>query len=214
MNNAKLKQLLSEIRACKQQLERMEADEFFKTQTAPLKKELAELIATYQQQTKRDPLVLLARQDEKRRRNFLANWSQLKELRFSVGGYPGDYATGLAVILPKKVVLLQQPHSLIEGTPCLVNQLEREQFLTAVQACHLEDWQREYFNLQILDGTQWSLTCYYQGRKQTFTAEGSNDYPASYERVKNLLLAKDEAAKEVALNLMDQEAVTDFLTTF
>lgn len=47
MDNTKLKQLLSEIRACKQQLERMEADEFFKTQTAPLKKELAELIATY-----------------------------------------------------------------------------------------------------------------------------------------------------------------------
>lgn len=59
---------------------------------------------------------------------------------------------------------------------------------------------------------RWPVTT--KGLKQTFTVEGSNDYPASYERVKNLLLAKDEAAKEVALNLMDQEAVTDFLTTF
>jgi hypothetical protein len=52
-----------------------------------------------------------------------------------------------------------------------------ERFWRAVEIATVWQWENRYENLDILDGTQWSLKLKHQGR--TLSCYGSNAYPGS-----------------------------------
>ena len=52
----------------------------------------------------------------------------------------------------------------------------KDEFINGLKRIHIGEWKRDYENLDILDGTQWSLELYFSNDKKAVKIYGSNAY--------------------------------------
>ncbi len=69
------------------------------------------------------------------------------------------------------------------------NDVSKRDFLSSFRDLHTETWKSQYFNNNILDGTQWNLSVEYaDGEKEEF--HGSNEFPGNFESLLKLMKMK------------------------
>ena len=98
---------------------------------------------------------------------------------FNIGGFTGEcheieWKTGILWYRRAEGAYVWQPATQLSPSP-----EAWERFWQDVDAAGVWEWEKSYENLDVLDGTQWSLKLKYQGRR--LTAEGSNAYPGHGE---------------------------------
>lgn len=113
---------------------------------------------------------------------------QITKLFFEEGGFFGVPEFG-EIDLLNKTFKYSKGILDSEGSGSAVkNDLSEEQIKSLqkrIADLHLEDWQDEYSDNEILDGTQWSLKISFDNGKSK-EIFGSNKYPDNFEAMKKL----------------------------
>ena len=61
--------------------------------------------------------------------------------------------------------------------------MEPKKLISYLQKINLREWEPEYIDPCVLDGTQWTLILEFNGGEQSIEYNGSNAYPAEYKRL-------------------------------
>ena len=98
---------------------------------------------------------------------------------FEIGGYNGtchqvEFKAGKLEYRLAKGAYMWEPAIILQP-----DSGAWKRFWEAVEIAGVWKWKKSYENIDVLDGTQWSLKLKYQGR--SLTAEGSNAYPGHGE---------------------------------
>lgn len=64
---------------------------------------------------------------------------------------------------------------------------KKKDFLDALTALHVDEWEERYENLMVLDGYHWSLSIYFSNDHKAVKKEGYNDYPDNFDVFYQLL---------------------------
>lgn len=116
---------------------------------------------------------------------------------FYVGGMPGECAYSFEMTPQSMELIAVDSYDTfkpgaeeantrkreLDTTPEAFSELVKKLFLKL----HVADWQKEYCDNNILDGTQWELCIDFENACEPLCLSGSNAYPPYYERLLNLL---------------------------
>lgn len=105
-----------------------------------------------------------------------------------IGGYFGGY-TKYKYTISEEKVLFDVEHSLYLKPSNLpvYEPFTRKEFLQGIAAFHIGEWKQEYDDLNVLDGTQWSICIEYDGNREPVEISGSNAYPYNFEELLKFL---------------------------
>jgi hypothetical protein len=102
-----------------------------------------------------------------------------RKLELSIGGYPGPYFDvsfrngqllyGKSIAPGDNIELIEQP-----------DDKAWQDFLATIQKIDIWDWESSYDNLDILDGTQWSI--WITWGRYSVKSVGSNAYPDHFDK--------------------------------
>ncbi|WP_320164945.1 hypothetical protein [uncultured Trichococcus sp.] len=106
----------------------------------------------------------------------MTEYEKIKKIEESVGGYFGGY---YQVEIDLENNLVSWTHG-GEGEPANmalrnIRLATGKKFVEQMQTLDLLNWEAEYVNQGIMDGTQWHIEIVMDG--YTITKHGSNDYP-------------------------------------
>ena len=113
---------------------------------------------------------------------------KITKLFFEEGGFFGVPEFGEIDLLNKTFKYSKGILDSERSGSAVKNDLNEEQIKSLqerIADLHLEDWQDEYSDNDILDGTQWSLKISFDNGKSK-EIFGSNKYPDNFEAMKKL----------------------------
>ena len=105
----------------------------------------------------------------------------MKRFTFTIGGYFGGYRKRTYTISGEEV-LFDADHSLYGRPidPAAYKPFTREAFLQGIAKLHIGEWEKEYMNPHVLDGTQWSIEIEYENGHKPVQIYGSNAFPENF----------------------------------
>ena len=65
--------------------------------------------------------------------------------------------------------------------------MTKAEFLNGLRGLHLGEWQGEYNNYAVFDGTQWSLEIYFSNKREPAKFSGSNAFPDNFKELLRLV---------------------------
>ena len=68
--------------------------------------------------------------------------------------------------------------------------MPKDKFLKKLASLHIENWQEDYVNMDVMDGTQWGLEVHFSDGHQALSIGGSNAYPPKFKSLLRLLKIK------------------------
>ena len=63
----------------------------------------------------------------------------------------------------------------------------KAEFLQGISGLHIGEWKKEYEDLEVLDGTQWSIEIEYEDDRKPVYIRGSNAYPNNFHELTEFL---------------------------
>lgn len=117
---------------------------------------------------------------------FLNHIACIEKLIFTDGGFFDGHRT-TAVYFDGDQVVYEIKHSLSPAPFFPEVDLDKSEFIAELQSLHLEDWDREYVNPDILDGEQWQLTIRFSDKKRPLKIYGDNAYPPNFKKFQKLM---------------------------
>ena len=131
---------------------------------------------------------------KKRIQSFEESIPFIKEIEFRYGGWLIGYET-------RKITFKGEDLFLDVGYSCF-NQNRakpftqkfpgiKKDFLDALTALHIGEWEERYDNWNVLDGYSWRLNIYFSNDHKSVNKEGHNDYPDNFDDFYQLLKLED-----------------------
>lgn len=142
-----------------------------------------------------------------------------KHIKFTVGGFFGGYKTVEVALVKDKATYKILRNGLLnvdkKKSPALKVSVD---WLKKLDELKIFEWEKDYYNSKILDGTQWELT-FKDGRK-IYRGQGSNAYPENWEKfldwldelIPELEFVNRKRLEKVTLNYSRDEKVFETLT--
>lgn len=65
--------------------------------------------------------------------------------------------------------------------------MTKARFLEGIKALHIEDWDREYENIDVMDGEQWELIFHCSDLRRPIKIVGDNDFPPTFKKLQQLM---------------------------
>lgn len=121
---------------------------------------------------------------------FLNHVACIEKLVFTDDSFFDGYRT-TTVQFGGDQVVYEVKHSLSPAPSFPEIDLDKSEFIAELQSLHLEDWDREYVNPDILDGEQWELTIQFSDRKRPLKIYGDNAYPPNFKEFQKLMKSED-----------------------
>ena len=104
-----------------------------------------------------------------------------KYIKFTIGGYFDGYKTVEIFIGTKNVTYKILRNGLLECNKKKSPAVEvSDEWLKEFDVLNVFSWEKDYYNAEILDGTQWELI--YKHGRRLYHGHGSNDYPENFEK--------------------------------
>lgn len=72
----------------------------------------------------------------------------------------------------------------------------KKDFLEALTALHVGEWEERYINCNVLDGYSWSLEICFSNGHKAVEKGGSNDYPGNFDDFFQLMKLEDKDSKK------------------
>ncbi len=117
---------------------------------------------------------------------------QLVKITFEIGGYFGGVERRTLTFDGEQILVEREgfngfdpeldPKELYIG-------MTRTSLIDNLMELHIERWKEDYYNPEILDGTQWSLELEFED-KSVVEKGGSNAYPRNFKKLCKLLEMK------------------------
>ena len=104
-----------------------------------------------------------------------------KYIKFTVGGFFGGYKTVEIAIVDGTATykILRNGLLNVDKKKSPAKKVS-EAWLKKLDALKIFEWEKNYFDADILDGTQWELT--FKDGEKIYRGSGSNDYPEAWEK--------------------------------
>ena len=107
-----------------------------------------------------------------------------KNIKFTIGGYFGGYKT-IEIFIDGEKVSHKVTHSRdanfrFKLTPASTKPFNVKAWLAELDALNIFEWEKSYFNPDVCDGEQWSLT--FKDGKKIYEGGGSNAHPPNWLR--------------------------------
>ena len=131
----------------------------------------------------------------------------IKYIKFTIGGYFDGYKTVEVFIGTKNVSYKILRNGLFDFNKKKSPAVEvSEEWLKEFEELNIFSWEKDYYNYEILDGTQWELV--FKWGKKTYHGHGSNAYPEKFEKfldwldklIPEMEFVDRERLEKVALN--------------
>ena len=125
---------------------------------------------------------------EQKSLDFNRDLANVKKVAFTIGGYFDGYKTSIYTIEGNKV-LSEVKHTL-RFKPSFIPEycsFTKEEFIDALRNVHIDEWKKDYTDLNVLDGTQWELEIQFNGNRRPLHIYGSNAYPYNFMDLVELL---------------------------
>lgn len=110
----------------------------------------------------------------------------IQSIVIEYGGYFGGTEKrtitfeGEKILVEKEYMLrIPSPEELQEDSVDESRGMDKAEFLEALADFHLGEWEKEYEDLNVLDGTQWSVVIKFSSGK-AFKSNGSNRFPYNF----------------------------------
>lgn len=110
----------------------------------------------------------------------------IQSIVIEYGGYFGGTEKrtitfeGEKILVEKEYTLrILSPEELQQNPAEEFHDMEKAEFLEEFADLHLGEWEKEYENLNVLDGTQWSVVIKFSSGK-AFKSNGSNRFPYNF----------------------------------
>ena len=142
-----------------------------------------------------------------------------KYIKFTVGGFFGGYKTVEVAIVKDTATYKILRSGLLDidkkKSPALK---VSDKWLKKLDALKIFNWQKDYFNPEILDGTQWELV--FKDGEKIYRGSGSNDWPENWEKfldwldalIPQLEFVNRRRLEKVTMNYSRDEKIFETLT--
>ena len=121
-------------------------------------------------------------------KSFLGHLLSIKAVIFSIGGYFNGYeVTTVRFHADTTIYTTEHPFPPNEMDPNIREGITKAAFLEQFQALHIEDWNTEYMDDSVMDGTQWDLTIQFSDGHKPIEVGGSNAYPPNFNALQELM---------------------------
>ena len=74
--------------------------------------------------------------------------------------------------------------------------MTKSQFLAKLRSLHIEEWDKEYMAMGVLDGEQWDLEIHFSDDRRPLIISGSNAYPPHFRSLRRLMTSVPRQANE------------------
>jgi len=111
--------------------------------------------------------------------------SRLNIFRLSIGGY---FGSSYSLELKSQDITYEtfgDGYELENSEIIRPTLAQLEQFLKKIKEIGIWEWKKRYSNPHILDGTSWSVSIEYEGKR--FKSSGSNAYPESFNKITKIV---------------------------
>ena len=108
------------------------------------------------------------------------------EFSFEIGGFRLD---SYKIYSQDQFVIIQDmdvPGLITESNSVEISDLEWQRFWNKIDLLGVWDWEKEYFDQDVMDGVQWELMIDRKGRQRR-RIFGSNKFPKNFEALTNLI---------------------------
>lgn len=125
---------------------------------------------------------------QKSKNKFTERLPYIDRIVFTIGGFFDGFEKTRVHFSGSQAVL--ENESLItpsDADPSPNAVLPKSRFLARLSALHIENWNREYMDLGVLDGEQWELEIYFSDGHKSLTIHGSNAYPPKFNSLRRLM---------------------------
>ena len=112
-------------------------------------------------------------------------YNQIKHLKATVGGYFGGYYEVTIDLHSKELKWKHFGCGHEEEFQKTVRNTTADRFVEELKSIDILNWKSKYVELDILDGTQWSIEIQILGKK--ICKHGSNKYPESWDKFCRLM---------------------------
>ncbi len=108
-----------------------------------------------------------------------SNVSEIEKVNAFVGGYMGkSYQTEINTVDCSAIyTVLDNGYKLLLKEAITLSKKEMKKFLEALENVKLFEWERNYEDMNVLDGTNWSV----EVNEESLSFSGSNAYPENWE---------------------------------
>jgi hypothetical protein len=114
----------------------------------------------------------------------------ISTIEFSVGGFEGSNNVVFSATEDGADVTVRHVPSFFDtdmGKPFHISQGQWQKLISElIDQLHVTEWEKEYVNMDIMDGTQWSLTVS-EGESVLVECYGSNEYPPQWDKLRETL---------------------------
>lgn len=115
----------------------------------------------------------------------------INKIVFSIGGYFLGYETRTFTFDEKVHVEVAKSILATEKKYTVTHDLSKEDFFKELQELHIGEWDSDYTNHNVLDGTQWELEIDFSDGNRPVKIYGSNEYPYNFKALTELLGVED-----------------------
>ena len=116
----------------------------------------------------------------------------IDKLEFEIGGFHQGYESIL--LKDNQIFFKNDEFSNFLDPVKVVTDNEINEFLKTCDEINLWSWKKEYFNQEIMDGTQWELKIKKSGKLRGRNFCGSNSYPQPIDKFNKFLIAINKLA--------------------
>ena len=116
----------------------------------------------------------------------------LDKLEFEIGGFHQGYE---GILLRDNQIFFKHDefNNFLEPVK-VVTDNEINEFLKTCDEINLWSWKKDYFNQEIMDGTQWELKIKKGGKLRGRNFSGSNSYPQPIDKFNKFIIAINKLA--------------------
>ena len=116
----------------------------------------------------------------------------LDKLEFEIGGFHQGYESIL--LKDNQIFFKNDEFSNFLEPVKVVTDNEINEFLKTCDEINLWSWKKDYFNQEVVDGTQWELKIKKSGKLRGRNICGSNSYPQPIDKFNKFLIAINKLA--------------------
>lgn len=134
---------------------------------------------------------------EKTGSNFIEHLPYIETVIFSAGGYFGGFKRMAVHFSGNQTVFdAETMNSPSAMGPAHYEGMTKSRFLAKLRLLHIEDWDKEYMALDVLDGEQWDLEIRFSDGHRPLVISGSNAYPPHFRSLRRLMTSVPSQTKE------------------
>lgn len=130
--------------------------------------------------------------------DFIKHFPNIETVSFSNGGLSRGFETTVVHFSDGQAVFTEGIDCWSPNSRALYSGITKDEFLSALQSLHIEDWYKHYMDMRVLDENQWDLEIRFNDGHKMLIIHGSNYYPPNFQDLQQLMSYRMHTAQRIS----------------